>query len=233
MKSNWWFCLAVFILVVAFECAPGSEPPNLRRGLGKSGDGTRDVLVRLLERALKPVGGCGRLYALGKCGENGGEGIRFPKLELQAAANGKTGVEAIQDILRKDKGVSVTKGRTGMAEIRIGSVSSDFLKTKIARITLDPVERYNVWEALSAILQAKEVEISARRMGMEPATTIVLHHISEPAPGSPHLPTSMKDVTLDEALNRVAETFGGLILYRECVRKNGTRLFSVTFEGDE
>jgi hypothetical protein len=51
--------------------------------------------------------------------------------------------------------------------------------------------------------------------------------VVEPATGLPHLPKSLENVTMDEALDRVAQTFGVLISYGECVSGSGTRLCSI------
>lgn len=221
--------LVVLALIAALQSLGGNELPDQRNDLRNSGERNRDVLVQSLAPALKPGGGAGRLYARAECWTKLGDGISFPRLELQSSSKEETGLAAIQDILRKNKEVTVAEGRSGIVGIWIGNVSKDLLETKIRFLMLDRVERYNVWWAISAIIQAKEVEAQRLKLGMEDSLTIIQGRIFEPAPGLRHLSASMKDVTVDEALDRVAQAFGGLVIYRECISANGTRLFSVDF----
>ena len=43
----------------------------------------------------------------------------------------------------------------------------------------------------------------------------------------PRLPRNLMDMTLDQALDLVAKTFGYLVVYEECVRPDGTRFFDI------
>jgi hypothetical protein len=45
----------------------------------------------------------------------------------------------------------------------------------------------------------------------------------------PHLPASMKDLTMDRALDAVAKTFGGIVIYETCEERSGKRLVSLDF----
>jgi len=39
----------------------------------------------------------------------------------------------------------------------------------------------------------------------------------------------MKDLTVDQALDAVARTFGGIVIYETCAQQSGKRLVSLDF----
>jgi len=112
----------------------------------------------------------------------------------------------------------VTEGRTGIIRIRIGKAPDAFLQTKISLLTLKPMEQYNPTLAVSAIESTGEVEAAMRRLGVRPVQAIGTQLIAEPAKGLPHLPSSMKNVTVDQALDSIAKTFKDVVVYGACVR---------------
>lgn len=48
-----------------------------------------------------------------------------------------------------------------------------------------------------------------------------------PIEANPHLPPSMNDVTVEQALAIVAKTFGGVVSYEECRKPDGEGLIDV------
>jgi len=135
---------------------------------------------------------------------------------------------AVSYIFTKSKKVTVTRGGSGHIRILVGDVSDELLKTKISVVTFKPSERYNAQEAIIPIIRAKEVQAKLRKLGLEQPLTALSGFMQEPNPRFPHLPASMKNVTMEEALDRVAQTFSGLIIYGEWTA-DGTHLFSVDF----
>lgn len=132
-------------------------------------------------------------------------------------------------IFTKSKEVTVMRGRSGHIRILVGHVSDELLKTKINVVSFKPIERYNVREAIIPIIQTKEVQAKLRTLGVEQPLTALGGVMQEPIPHLPHLPASMKNVTMEEALDRVAQTFAGLIIYGQWTSADGTRLFSADF----
>jgi hypothetical protein len=183
--------------------------------------------LQYLAPVLKSAGGVGRLYYRADCWTERGDGILFPWLELVAPAKSKTGLAAIQDMFRKEKQVKVKEGPSGIYRISMGNVSYELLSTKIHVLTFTPRQRYNVQDAIWAIEQTKEVEGKVRELKLEYPPTVGSWRVLEPAAGLPHLPMSLRNVTMDEALDRVAQTFGELITYSECVNGSGTHLYSI------
>jgi hypothetical protein len=69
-----------------------------------------------------------------------------------------------------------------------------------------------------------------RELKLERPPTVFSERVLEAAAGLRRLPMSLRNVTMDEALDRVAQTFGQLTTYGECVSRNGTRLCSINFD---
>jgi hypothetical protein len=219
--------LLVIALIASLHDVSGQDIRSERNNVSQR---NWDHFLQYLAPELKSAGGVGRLYYRGDCWTERGDGILFPRLDLQAPAKSKTGLAAIQDIFRKERQVTVTEGRSGISRIAIGNVSYELLNTKIQVITFTPSERYNEEEALLAIERAKEVQVKKHELKLEHPPTVSFGRVLEPAAGLPQLPASLKDITMDEALDRVAQTFGGFVTYGECTSENGRRLFTLDFD---
>ena len=218
------FLLITIALIASLGCASGQD---VRSERNNESERNWDNFLQYLQPVLKSAGGVGRLYYHADCWTERGDGILFPRLGLVGPAKSKNGLAAIQDIFRREKQVSVTEGPSGIYRISIGNVNYELLKTKIQLLKFTPRERYNVRDAISAIERTKEVESKKRELKLENPPIVVAGRVLEPAAGLPHLPISLRDVTMDEALDRVAQTFGELIIYGECVSGSGRRLFNI------
>jgi hypothetical protein len=175
---------------------------------------------------LKTAGGAGRLYVHSRCVGASKDVLLFPRIAVKAQAKGKTGVAAIRDAL-SDKGVIVTERRPGLIGVWVGDVSNDLLRTRIHVIKLKPMERYSYQDAIAAIIGTKEVQAKMRELHMEISPRVIHYPVSYPDAKLPHLSASMTDLTMDEALDQVAEVFRGLLIYEVCEGQNSRRLFSI------
>jgi hypothetical protein len=195
----------------------------------RTDDRNRDTLLKHLRPALESAGGAGRLYYIEICGAGGV--ARFPRIRVQPPSKGKKGLAAVQEVFKDGNEVTVTQGRSGMIRINVGKVPSEILQTKIRLLTLKPEAQYTEQLAIIAMTSTKEVEAAMRKFGLEHPVVVVSIHVLEPIPGvpQPHLPRSFRNVTLDQALDSVAKTFGGIVIYGECARPTGTRFFDVDF----
>jgi hypothetical protein len=211
-------------LIGGLHCLSGQDVQSDRINVSER---NWNNLLQYLAPVLKSNGGAGRLYYRAECLTARGDGILFPWLELVAPAKSKTGLAAIQDVFRKEKRVTVKEGPPGVCRMSMGNVSYELLRTKIHVLTFTPRQRYNVQDAIWAIEQTKEVEGKVRELKLEYPPTVGSWRVLEPAAGLPHLPMSLRNVTMDEALDRVAQTFGELITYSECVNGAGTHLYSI------
>jgi hypothetical protein len=221
------FVLVTIALIVSLGCASGQDVRSEHINVSER---NWDSLRQYLVPALKSAGGVGRLYYRADCLTERGDGILFPRLGLVNPAKSRNGLVAIQGIFRKERQVSVTEGPSGIYRISVGNVNYELLKTKIQVLEFTPRERYNVRDAISAIERTREVERKKRELRLENPPIVVTGRVLEPAAGLPHLPISLRNVTMDEALDRVGQTFGELIIYGECVSGSGRRLFNINSE---
>ena len=129
----------------------------------------------------------------------------------------KADLKFISYIFGQSKKITVVRGRTGQLRILMGDVSDELLSTKIRLVRFSPTERYNVNDAKVPVLESKEVQTKMRKLGIEEPVTVSPGFRREPDPQYPHLPKSITNVRMDEALDRVGETFGRVMIYGQFV----------------
>lgn len=219
-------CSLIGVTLLGCQFVRGQELPKDRTDLLNLSLRNQDMLLRDLGPALKATGGGGRLYVHSKCfGDS--EDLFFPRIEVKSGTIGKAGLATIRDVLATNKDVTVAERQPGLIGIRIGDVSNDLLGTRIHVLRFGPRQKYNYQDAIVAIISTREVQTKMRELGMEVSPRFVHYPIVYPDPKLRHLPASMTDLTMDQALDRVAQVFGGLVIYEECLGQNSTRLFSV------
>jgi hypothetical protein len=196
-----------------------SAPPSV---------GNESALVGYLRPALKYVGGAARVYYAGIC-PAGKDRLLFPLVALQPPPQGATGIAAVRQIFRDDPHVTVTQDGSGMLRITIGSASTAILQTRIQALSLSPVEQYSAPSAVLAIQNTPEVYAAKRALHLRKPWGIRDIIVSGPVEDAPYLPRLTQNVTVDEALDSVAKTFKGIILYGTCKQLDGTGLFDVDF----
>lgn len=193
----------------------------------------KEAVLKYLRPVLISRGGAGRLYYSTACKTKDDVTLPFPEVDVQAPSKGKTGVAALREIFGKDKRVVVPHDRSGMIRVTIGQPISALLQTKIHSVSFKQHEQYNGELAIFAILNSKEVEAAMRRLGfaLDEPVTVFGGGINVPEKGVPlpHLPTTIKDMTMDQALDVIAKTFGGIVIYETCEEPGGKRLVSLDF----
>lgn len=185
--------------------------------------GHESAILGHLRPALKYVGGAARIYYAAECREaeydtSGRLQLLFPTVYLQSPSQGAAGIDAVRQIFWGDANVAVAQDRSRMIRITIGNPSTAVLQTRIQTLTLSPNEQFGAPSAVVAIESAPELHTAERTLHAYPNLQIIDIIVAEPSPGAPHLPKSMKDVTVDEALDAVARTFKGIITYGICKR---------------
>src|SRR6266478_5800014 len=188
-------------------------------------DPNKEAVIRHLRLALEPIDGAARVYAVAEC--HGSQATQLPRVTLQSPRKTNTGIGAVREIFLKDKQTRVTLDRTGMPRLRIGNAPSALLRTKIHQLRFTPQERYNILSAELAIENTKEVQAAVRRLKLKEPVTVISELSQEPMQGVPHLPASISDVTMDEALDLLAKTFACVIFYEECTDPEGGRFFTI------
>jgi hypothetical protein len=126
-------------------------------------------------------------------------------------------LEAVRQVFNDNKTIAVTRDDRGFVRIRIGTVRGSFLQTRIPMFKLDQREQYDPETALSALEITNEFESAVDKLHLFNMPVLVNGPVADPEPNSPHLPSTMKDVTIDHVLTAIAKTFGGIIAYGECV----------------
>lgn len=214
--------LAVAILLTATVCAEDDARTRLLNQSSRNENAFLDELGHM----LKELGAGSRLYVHSTCSGDS-QDLLFPNLELKPPRDTSSPLAALREALGSTQGVSISQRGPRLTQIVIGNVSDDLLRTRIHVLRLTSRQRYNFQDAIAAILDAKEVQDKIRELHMEVSPRFVHYPIVEPDPRLPHLPRTLNEVTMDEALDRVAESFGGVVTYEECSSRTGTRLFSV------
>ncbi len=187
-----------------------------------------DAAMNFLRSAFKRAGTGARIYySADKC-RGSSDLIPFPVLRVRHPSSRQADLSMVQDMFADDPRVVVTQAPGSLIHVRIGEVPDDFLRTRIARIVFDPDERFVEELAFAPIMRAKEVVASADRLHLGQPIRYESITYGEPIPGQPHLPRVMKNVTLDQALDRVADTFSGIVIFRYCADK---RFYEVDFTG--
>ncbi len=140
---------------------------------------------------------------------------------------GKTDpVSAVRDLVNGDTGVSVSQIRPGLIGIKSDDVWASVFRAKLVELKLDNGDRYNPNDAISAGINAADASLEALR----DRPVIKFGGLAEiPSKGRPHLEASAKYATLGDLLDDVTRTFGGILVYRECARAEGTHLFDIHF----
>jgi hypothetical protein len=165
------------------------------------------------------------------CKTKDGQTLPFPRVKVRPPSKEATGVVGVREIFENDKHVMVSEDRFGMIRITIGKPPSPLLQTRIYSLTLKPHEQYNAQLAISAIENTTEVEFAERKLGFDHSNIVFGGGIALPEKGVrlPHLPASMTDLTMDQALDAVARTFRGIVIYETCAQRSGKRLVSLDF----
>jgi hypothetical protein len=150
---------------------------------------------------------------------------------VRAPSQREAGAAAVNQIFRDNKDVFITRDASGMIRITIGKPKSELLRTRIPSLALTPDEQYNAGLAVAAVAKSKAVEAAEHRLGFREPPTVFDMNIVEPGKGLPHVPPQLADITLDQAFDLIAKTFGGIVLYAVCSDSSGTHLVAFDFVG--
>jgi hypothetical protein len=202
---------------------------------GSFGSGQReDVLRDALAPVLTSNGSAARLYFHTQCSIARSFGYdspypRFPQLTLTPKSGRGTALDTVREILRNERDAVVNEDRSGMIRITIGSVPTALLGTRIARLELEPTARWNALSAILAIENTAEVRASMRKLNLRGPGGIIDIIVGPPTGDNRyrHLPSSLENVTLDQALDAVAGTFKQLVVYGECSQPDGRGTISI------
>jgi hypothetical protein len=156
---------------------------------------------------------------------------QIPPVRLSAPSDRLTGIDAVRSIFYADHNVVVTKGPDGIAKISVGKMPTGVLETRVALLKLQPIEQYNPGKLIDALESTKELRdaVRSRNILLVRPLHIQLLHLPVPGDGAPHVPAILRDVTIDQALDLVTETFGGIVTYGICTAGPAPRLLSINY----
>jgi len=220
--------VSTFILTNLFICQNIIASPSAPMISQSEGDGNRDAILKYLLPTLKMYGKVGRIYYQSKCQSDNDYPIPFPLTKVKSPSESKTGLIAVREIFQKDKNVKVTEDRPGIISIYIGKPSSKILGTRISYLIFEPIAQYNFSFAFNAIENNKEVRATMVKYGFTVPSIVSNAAIVQPTEGLLHLPSSIENVSMDQALDLVARTFKGTVIYGACSEPN---LYSIDFTG--
>lgn len=190
-----------------------------------------DAVLRRVRPVLRASGYAGLIAYSGRCGAKRAEFVEFPRIDLHSPS-GATALERIREIFKNDAAVKVATEPGKVIMITIGTPLAAILRTRISLIQLAPIGQYNPFLAFGAVLDADEVKAELKRLNFH--TPHVFNFgmlVAEPAPGLPHLPATLRNVTVVQVLNLIARKFDGIVIYRTCVQPSGAGLVKINFVG--
>lgn len=210
------YAVPLFAMLVGLLTQRASAVESVPEPESRTSD--MDAMLMALRPVLQSAGKVARVYYAGVCEGQDRVYVVLPSaVETQAPPSNEVGLAAVRAIFRNKDGVSVSEGADGIIRIVIGQVPMAILDTKIPTITFDPIQQYTEKMAIWAITGSDEVSRAEKRLGTRIAGPVVRNSFAtEPAEGRPHLPESLTNVTLDQALDTVATTFGGIVMYGAC-----------------
>jgi hypothetical protein len=155
----------------------------------------------------------------------------IPPIRLHAPSSRLTGIDAVRSVFESDRHVTVTKGPDGIAKISVGKVPRNILETHIALLNLEPIEQYNASKVIDALESTKELTNAVKTSGLllVRSLDVQLLHDPEPNDRAPHLPTVLHNISIDQVLDMVAVTFGGVVTYGVCTDGPAPRRLSIDY----
>ena len=214
--------LSAFILgsLLGFQrvnAAPSSQEINQIQF--DVGERSEDAMLKYLVPALVKAGKAGRIYYEASCPP--GELIpnihyTFPTINLHPPSKDVSGLAAVREIFQDNPNIEVEERPSGIIRIKIGKVFNTILQTNISLIAVPPEGVYDSHSAITAIEMSKEVRAATSKLDLRLNNGMFDGGITPPGEGRPHLSSPMTNLTMDEALDIVAQTFKEIIVYGAC-----------------
>ena len=216
--------LVTLILVNSMLSASGTDLSK-----GDSRD-ERQNFFAALRLAFPNVGGAVRMNYSTDCDDARRNGIPFPPVAVRQPLTENKGLRGVREIFRDDQTIQATQDQSGLISITVGQPATEILKTKINVLTFTRSEQYTPELAVFAVIKTKEFKIAERKLKLAEPTIVSAITIMPPLKGLPHLPASLKDVTVDEAFDRIAKKFKGAVIYATCAQPAKPCFFTVDYQ---
>lgn len=211
-------CIAMYLMTIAIAATSVASPEKRYE----------EAVLRYLRPALLEAKKTGRLYYVTPCRDfEQYFPVPFPEVKAQAPLSARPGLDAVREIFGADDRVTASEKPDGIIKVRIGEIPTTILQTKISFLRLKPGEQYDPTRAVWAFTGAKAVRAAMRKLDIEEPAVVFSLPLNLPSKTAPHLPAVIRDVTLDEALDLVAKTFGAIVIFGECTSGTGPRFMQV------
>jgi hypothetical protein len=221
-----WAFLPFAILIVGFcawSLAEGAQQDDIQWFV--KSESNEGAVLGYLRPVLKSAGKAGRINFRAYCPPGQNEPVVFPKVYVLPPPRNTFGLAAVRGMFRNAKNISVIEDTKGIIRVTIGRVSTSILRTPMPKLALDPVSQYNDRIAISDIVWSDEVQSAMSNLKIRTPNRPFSIGIIQPDEQLPHLPAEMSNVTMDEALDKVAIAFHSIVLYGACVKPH---LYEVT-----
>lgn len=206
-----------------------SVPPQSQSQIYASSRKNEDSVLQRVRPVLRANEYAGLITYSGACHTNHPDFVGFPRVNVRRPS-GSTSLAAIREMFANDSAVKVKEKPGKVIEIKIGSPVTSFLRTKISVLRLGAINQYNPDIAIYAIMGAKEVKEKMNRLNFYAPQVINFGTlVTEPAPGLPHLPAVLKNVSVEQILKLIAKKFGWIAVYGTCRQPNGKGFVKVNF----
>jgi len=185
------------------------------------------AVLQYVVPVLRSAGKGGRIYFRAKCPFGVSGPVLFPRFRVKPPPGNARGADAVGSIFQSNKHLVVSEDRTTI-RIKLADTANEILRTKIAKLRLDQLSRYNPALAIGAIERTEEVKNAMRKHRLFTPVLPIEMLMTEPNPKEPHLPVEMQDISVERALDKVAATFSGVLFYAECPNEH---VFEISFDG--
>ena len=236
MATKFWTVVLMMgssITCVVAQNLPSAQDRSLEARRQRHEEAVSEYLRDVAWSSRKAI----RLYYLADCHPLKGSlvdySVPFPFIRVQPPSRGKTGLAAVREIFKNARDVTIAEEPPGIIRIWIGKVPTEILRTRIRLLTLSRQAQYDPDLAIGAIASTKEMDAAMTSLGVSLSPNV--GGLVAPAEnGLPCLPASVKNVTVDQALDMIAKTWGGPVVYGACTRGTdvkGAKLFWLGYGG--
>jgi hypothetical protein len=209
-KKRGWIPL-ISALAAAMACV---SPCGLAAPIDDGRVSMEDFVARL-HPFLKESNLGARVYYRANCPKEGDfYTLNSPTVTLQTGQDKKAGDRAVEDILPKG---AILERRAGIISIKLDRIPTGILDTRIGVVKFTPNAQFNEALAIDAIENNADVKAATQRLGYDlPPVEDISIFVVSPAKDQPHLPETLTNMTVDQALDQVAKTFGAAVLFGVC-----------------
>jgi hypothetical protein len=159
----------------------------------------------------------GSLEVSGACGSE-----RYPQFPQLGQKTDDSVLTMLGEMLSSNRGVRVTQDSNKIVRIIGPDVPTDFLNVRISHITFEDYKHNGIFSANAAmwsVLAAPEVVAFFKNNDVEgPFPFEFVSGSLEWPTNSPHISGSLDNVSVEEVLDRILQTFPGVWFYGNCTQ---------------